>query len=517
MKRDSTASKPSDWPANARECELENIWTAVSNFIDKPDHKTKEVLVSLVTSYDLNEKSMSGRMRATDYEVMLINSLYFYGLLIQLPSLRTRLYEIVGETTRLHNILQKMPEDLQIVDLTAYQHLVPPLKLYHYSYGSFNWEKKRSFADQIISEINSILSSNPSAEMLEEIVHAYVSMLNDLSYFTSTKRTKVWAFDRAELMKLFRFEAVLNAKVGASIIQRPLKGVMMTTISNYVLKSRNSYNEEYICKYVSQEVACSSIVNGQIWMRKTERLNDKREQRVIPELFAVKKWLQKDWAKNVDFSPTRTYYVSSFSKSMGSSSMQSEYGQCVYGYKNDRIAELIAPISMMTVAEDKYPQLAQVLAFDVLYDNDAAKKEINYICDIIDMFDLTSGEKTSFFEEIMQYWILSVKDKKWEQERERRYVVFLYPDYDYINADTSDNEYLKVKTSLFLMPDFVLGDNPSKWYIRQCVDNKRKAISVREYVWCEECFNRDFDKVLNDCSKCPVCGSMNIKIEVPHH
>ena len=92
--------------------------------------------------------------------------------------------------------------------------------------------------------------------------------------------------------------------------------------------------------------------------------------------------------------------------------MEKKYGQIIYGYKDDRIADLLSPIY---IADDKkkLPQLGQVVSFDILYDEDLAKKEINYLCSVIDMFELTDKEKSKFLSEIIQYWLLSVKDKKW--------------------------------------------------------------------------------------------------------
>ena len=76
------------------------------------------------------------------------------------------------------------------------------------------------------------------------------------------------------------------------------------------------------------------------------------------------------------------------------------------------------------------------------------------------MFDLSDNNKKMFLQEILQYWILSVKDSKWKAERERRYVIFLYDDYEYIETELDDT-FLKVKTSLFITPDFIIGKNPS--------------------------------------------------------
>ena len=132
---------------------------------------------------------------------------------------------------------------------------------------------------------------------------------------------------------------------------------------------------------------------------------------------------------------------------------------------------------------------------------------------------MSNEDKKSFLEEILQYWILSVKDSKWEHERERRYVLFLYDDYEYSEIDLSDPKFLKMKTSLFIEPDFILGDNPVKGYIRMMVDNKRTVISMKPYMFCQKCLNRDFDIVvgINKVDRCPICRSGLISIVNPRN
>ena len=49
---------------------------------------------------------------------------------------------------------------------------------------------------------------------------------------------------------------------------------------------------------------------------------------------------------------------------------------------------------------------------------------MEYLFDVINMFDMNDAEKKQFLQEILQYWILSVKDYKWHEEKERRYVLF---------------------------------------------------------------------------------------------
>lgn len=504
-------AKPSNWPANARESALENINNAVLKFIDNPGYKTKEVVVSLASHYDLNQKSYIGLHRVTDYEVSMINSLFVYANVINLNTLKVYLYEIVGDTTRLHKMISQMTPDASF-SIKPYQYLIDSLKLYYLTYQRFNLLKNRCFADQIIDLVNQILLEEISPEIISVLTHSYVTMLNDLSYFRCKKTTGIWAFSREDLLKLFLIEAKLIKMNNESAFARPLKGVLMTTISNYILKSRNSYNTDYICKYLSKEVAKSSTQNREIWMQKIKYLNDKRELKALPELFANKQWLDYDWAKNINFKPVRDYYVSSFCKAINNADMNREYGQCIYGYKDDRIADLLAPIRVFKTCDKQYPFFSQVVSFDVIYDMQEARQEINYLSSIINMFELTPQEKNNFLEEILQYWILSIKDKKWSYERERRYTLFLYDNYDYIELNRSDKRFLKLKTSLLVLPDFVLGDNPRKAYLREMVDNKRGFLSQKDYMFCSDCFSCEFDEVYVKQEQCPICGSKKFEL-----
>lgn len=519
------AKKPKDWPANAIECQLDNIHIQMEKFKKEPNYKNKEVLLSLVSDYDLNQRSMLGLLRNTEYEVACINSLFVEAHLHQFNGLKTYLYELVGNKTRMQKIASWFPEGNQPLEIKEFEGLFPELKLYYFSYLQFTVEKNKNYALHLVDVVEEIVAYAEEngdellyRETVASITRAYISLLNDISYFRCKKRTGIWAFSREEIFILYQLAAKLIKLNGDSPVVRPLKGVLMTSISNYILKSRNDYNEDYVCKYVSAEVAQKSIYNHQIWMSIIEKLNDDREQRVIPELFEEAGWNTYEWAKEIDFNPTRKYYVSSFCKSMDDAKMRQEYGECVYGYKDDRLAELLAPtILWKGKGKTKIPVLAQVVAFDVIYDREEAKAEIEFLCRVIDCFDMVDNDKKAFLEEILQYWILSVKDPKWAYERERRYVLFLYDDYEYIEIDVNDSNYLKMKTSIFIEPDFILGKNPVKSYIRAFVDEKRYSISAKQYMFCGECLNRDFDVVagIKAVENCPICGSKNIWIENP--
>lgn len=158
--------------------------------------------------------------------------------------------------------------------------------------------------------------------------------------------------------------------------------------------------------------------------------------------------------------------------------------------------------------------ISQVIAFDVLYDKGEAREELKYLFKVIDLFDMTDNEKHMFLEAILQYWILTVKDEKWKDERERRYVLFLYDEYEYIETVTEE-PYLKEKTSLFLFPDFIIGDNPARKTIQRYMEMKQKGTMSRTYLHCKDCLIQDYDAIIErfgSVKQCPVCGSMNIEI-----
>ena len=468
-----------------------------------------------------------GLVRITEYEVGLINYLYLVSQAYQINSVKVYLYDLISEATYIHKwmvnmnpVLGKDGNEDQFVEV--YSGLDLPLKLYYLAYQKFIIENDDDFATQLISVIHEVMIVDQEDKYIDSITHAFVSMMNDLSYMRGSKKQSIWKFSREELSLLFELEAELLKRNNESPIERPTKGVLMTQISNFILKSRNGYNEDYICKYLPIEVARESVKNHQIWMKKTTLLNDEREQRVVPELFEDKSWITYKWVSDINFTATRIYYVSSFSKSVNNSDMQDGYGQCLYGYKNDRISELIAPIGIWHLKkkagvendmpnEIERPYIAQTLAFDVIYDVEEARRELTYLFGVIDMFNMSDAEKKKFLEEIMQYWILSVKDAKWSGERERRYVIFMYDDYDYRETEIDDT-FLKVKTSIFLTPDFIIGKNPSRYEILYQLNAKRHALYSREYMLCKNCFLQDYDQARKMPEKCPVCGSDNVEL-----
>ena len=66
---------------------------------------------------------------------------------------------------------------------------------------------------------------------------------------------------------------------------------------------------------------------------------------------------------------------------------------------------------------------------------------------------------------------------------------------------------MKVKTTIFLLPDFILGNNPAKYQIRASLDNKRQATAMKDYDRCPVCLSADFDSVFDAPCTCKICGN----------
>lgn len=527
------AQKPDDWPVNMAEQSLDIVLKALNDFIEKPGYVTKENLISLVSDFDLNERDFIGQYRICEYEVSQINEIYYRSLMICLPSSRCYLYRFIGERARLQKMIAYAGpiidnNELPYIGIKPYENgLCLPLRLYYFAYLAYIVDKDKPFAKKLVDVVNEMrktislmdeLSDDEKSAQLFELSRNYTLMLNDMSYFHGNKKEEIWKFDRNELAELFSLEAELIRLTSQTATPRPLRGVLMTQISNFILKSRHDYNEDYICKYVSENVAITSYMNHEIWMNKIENLNDDREGNVLKELFENSQWIKHNWVRKPDLTPVRTYFVSSFAKSVNSDHMKDHYGKIVFGYKNDRIADLISPLYQYKQNSTRKPLVffSQVMAYDVIYDKAEAQEELNYLFDIIALFNLTDEEKNTFLQEILQYWLLSIKDSKWSPERERRYVLFLYESYEYKEMKIK-NDFLKLKTSLFITPDFLIGNYQKKEKVKIQIDVKRKCLSYKVYLYCHNCLNRDYDVVVGRSmnKQCPICASDDIEIVYP--
>lgn len=515
MKNIHQAEKPTDWPLNQYEQNIDYILNLVEKFYTKPSYTLKETLFSFIDQTDLNEINEFGIIRHTDYEVAVLNELYLKALSMNCESLKIYIYAYLNRQIRLNNMLYKMNDLLESLQaetneyfIKSYFSLIPPLKLYFVCFTQFSFLKNRNLTDTLINTTKKLLDTD-NPDLYEEITHSFVVMFKDLSYFTSTKTCGIFAFERNELLKLFEFEANLLKKTNQNIAEHPLRGVIKLTLKNWILKSRNNYNDSYLFKCISSKSTLCALNNNEIWMNKIENLNDKRERKVIKEIYKNKTWVKYSWAKNVNLNFETDSYVCSYSKVMPDDRMKNKYGHNIFGYKSDRIADILTPISIF----NGHPFFELVSCYDIIYGQEEAKNEINYLCDIIDLFDLSDKDKNYFLSDILEYWLLSIKDNKWDYECERRFQIFMGDDAKFIDTTVSE-KYFKTKCTLYTYPDFLISDNS---YIKFKVQVNRKDklnfVAQKNYVYCLNCLQADFDSVstYSNKSKCSICGSTNIK------
>lgn len=497
--------KPKDWPQNGREWKLETICILFEKFINDPNLSNKELLLSMVTSNDLNEENPFGLCRFTDYEVALINEIYSYATMTQCVQAKLWIYEFLIDTVILKKTTEMMIFNKTFEDVFAsgaYLHLYPSLKVFYNAYVYFRIEKDKSFFQQLILTIKTFRKASPTKELFLEYVQGINMLIYDLSFNINAPKLAICQFDRKEIKSLF--ETIINISNENSLdpTERPYRGVFIISIANYVLKSRNNHKEGLIYKCLPNDAAQKTFSNKQVWIKNIILLNDKRESVTFSNIMYSRSWMSKDWAKKVKLISDITKYVCSFSREKPTDKMKNKYGHNIYGFKNDRIANLISPV----YNDFKIPQFSLVMSYDILYSHKEIEDEINYLINLIDLFDISDDKKNDLLSSILSYWDLSIKDKKWEYEKERRYEIRIF-DHNYIDS-TFDEKFLKIISSLYLLPDFINKDNLK--HSRIAIERKAKlqSISSRDYQFCNDCLQSDFDNA--DDKICHVCGSNNV-------
>lgn len=90
--------------------------------------------------------------------------------------------------------------------------------------------------------------------------------------------------------------------------------------------------------------------------------------------------------------------------------------------------------------------------------------------------------------------------------------MFLYDDYNYREIE-NDDVFFKIKTTLFVTPDCIIGKKPNKQEIARQLEAKRKFLYSRKNLFCEDCLMQDHDVVVfGRPDKCPICGFKNVKM-----
>ena len=190
-----TSEKPEGWPKNRREWKLDVLCERMEEFKNNPTYKNREILIALASEHDMNETSGYGLVRITEYEVGLINYLYLVSCTVR------SFDDLISEATYIHKwmvnmnpVLGKDGNEDQFVE--AYSGLDLPLKLYYLAYQKFIIENDDDFATQLISVIHEVMIVDQEDKYIDSITHAFVSMMNDLSYMRGSKTINMEVFKR---------------------------------------------------------------------------------------------------------------------------------------------------------------------------------------------------------------------------------------------------------------------------------------------------------------------------------
>lgn len=499
--------KPYDWPANNREARLETINSMISEFIEDPSYKNKEILTSLITQSEINESNNLGLHRITEFEIITINSLFLLAIHLSFTNLKVYLYKHVEEFTRQQKMASMIFGKIDM-DIPNIEKLHFSLLIFHISYTNYILNRDKTFISYLLIVVKES-KKNQTPEKLFYLTRDFISLVNDLSYFPSIKTYSFLKWSRIEIQKMLELISELIQDTNQNPNIRPLQGVLCTLISNWALKSRMDYNENYLYKSLPDNAVASAFENHEVWMQKIEFLNDKREGKLIREIYKNKSWIKYDWAKSVDLEYKGGTYVSSFTKNKPSNRMSKEYGNNVFGYKSDKMLSILSPVAI----HEKYGLVfGQTYGYDVIYGQKDAKNEINFLCDLINCLHIVDSEKNIFFNEIVRYFILSFKDKKWQQESERRFVVELYNNMKYLESNFSDRFFM-LKSTALLFPDFSLPGNIKQVEIKNNILERNQALSTKSYIFCNSCLQSNYDLLHiyeKDITKCNICGSTDL-------
>lgn len=449
-----STKKPIDWPINEKEIHLSNIYQSIIQFKNVPNYKTKDNIISLISKYNPHKKVQHNRF--TVYEAKLIKKIYLNSLMIAYFPMLSHLLIIMANDIKTNNItVDDLKQSKDLINYT--NNLSPVFIFFYYAYSKFISRKNVRFPSILFQTISKSFRTVKDPDTRFEISSSFVSLINAISNIREYNGEEIFLLSRKEIKKTFKLISILLDMTNQDPSKRPLKGLLLISIQNFILKSRNNYSNSYYLKYISKDNLNKALKNNQLWMNRIEYLNDSRESKVAEELFKNLNWIKYNWVKKPNLTPSRNYFVTCFSRGPVNKSMQKIYGNCVLGYYSDKITDLISPV-ISNNHQFPNPNFGQVNSFDVIYDVHTAKKEINFLIDIINLFHVNDDKKNKILQDILQYWILSFKDKKWEYEKERRYVIVTNDDYDYDGIDLSNKNLFKLKTSLLYSPDFILDD-----------------------------------------------------------
>ena len=518
--------KPTDWPMNDNEAELETIMEYLEKFHTNPSFEIKEILISLCNVSTLNQHSSLGmaRRKTSEYEIALLNTIYIYGGIFTFPSVKFFVLDYIYRTVRgrmtmigmLHSIDDvKAREMYGSLDLSDYSGLLPQLLLFLEMTVEIKVGNFETLHSAFLG-VSELMLETASEESKLIVAHAVVTLFRDLSDAVALTFMNI-SWNRDEIYDAFQLisRCLIVRNENPSI--RPLRGLVCISLSNWILKSRHYNINQMTYKSIDANILKSAVPKNEIWLRSIENLNDEHEGKLLHQIFSNTDWIKTLWAKEIVLKNKPRTYVACFSKCEPNDELRQRYGGTVLGFKTDIIGESIVPI-IDTYSNGNY-RLGQYIYYDVTYSRSGFKDEINYLISIIDLFDIKDDEKLTILNSVIPYWYLSIKDEEWEEEEERRYEIYIgesklksaIEEYETINDEKV--MFLKSRSALYAYPDFLnTKDNVLKNILLSRSNEKLSALyRHKDYYRCNECLYCNFDAIgLDDIHKCHLCGSEKI-------
>ena len=529
-------SKPDGWPAyNLREVKVDRVWQDVREYYNNPNPGARDIMLRDVFCRERAELPSMGKYRISEYEAEMLRRIYRAGCCFNSCTLRMFAYHVVMEwiddDRYIEDCNKRLPIEKMVVTESKKRRIGLPwqLQLFYDTYRECceDWAQRR-FAVILVEVCRRALRQRHTKEGLFKLEHAIVSLLYDISSNLGTDRDSCLAIKREEIKPLIELEADILRKRRRSIMRRPLKGTLMVQLSNLILKSRHNGSPDSVYKYISNDNLAAAVSNKQVWISDVRDLNDKHEGEVAQEIVQSISVGGPSWVKKCALKYKKRFYVGCYSKTLVIGDLNKRYGECVLGYYGDRLVDYLGPIYWHTekiqtplgIITEAYPMFSQVFVLDVVYDKEEAKKELQYLIWCIDKLGSTESQKRRFYNEILQYWKLSFKDRiardepheEWFKENERRYVIHYYKEYNYRGAfvDKSDRKW-KIDTTAVYAPDFLMG-NPKteiREHVAKELNERYEYTTLPHYYVCKNCLAKG---VYPDGFKgfCRECGCRSV-------
>lgn len=484
----------------------EEVLYAVRDFYKNPSHSGKENVLRYVSQFSASENDLRGI--AVEYSErfnIVLSLLYMYGYVMRFSELKLYVYRCLVDIAIWENCLNALcQEGLGKWTPYSFSNLAANLFVYYQAYCWFHYTNEyKSLFSAIVDVVN---SCGQKLNKEKDFGFKYEAMLivYDLALTTGFDELDCYhSYSRDDISHIFaEFSEWLHEY--PSLIGNPYSFCTRISVilTSMILRLRNKLDNFPVIKYVKDEPLEASFNNSQVWMSEIVKLNDPREGKVFEEILSEEGFLHYSWQKL--WETNLSYFVGCFSRNTNPNSME-KYGNNGLGYKNDNIASKLAPISLDA---DGHPLFARVLSYDVAYSKDTAKEEVEFASTLIDKLPIIDSLKTAIFSMFISRVRYSVKDIEWETEQERRYVIEMKGEAEFIDAVIEDG-FFKVESSLFQNPDYLLSCSKAFWdrYEANALSHIQNDISVPCSL-CKECLSINFHRGETECRE---CGKSNLR------